>query len=752
MPILLDEFIDQLVYSGLMTAAEIDAFHESLPESPTTSKGFARELIKAEKLTKFQTQLIYTGMPDHLSFDHYSLIDRIGEGGMGRVYLAEHRHMDRKVALKVLSSAFSKDQEAVKRFYQEIKAAARLSHPNIVTAHDAGEANGMHYFVMEYIEGKDLQKTVVENGPLSIANAVDYISQAARGLEYFHARQMIHRDIKPANLLLDKEDTVKIADMGLARIEDADVTGLTRTGSIMGTIDFMSPEQALDSKHADARSDIYSLGCTLFYLLTGQSVYRGDTAMKKLLAHRTAPIPSLHEWRPNVPKSLDSVFQKMVAKESEDRYQSISEVMAALRECDGLDSGHSITLAETRVKSGHAVADQDTHSSSAEATQKPVSLVTSEDDTPKRVTKPALWKRVKEFTLSSPKNLYLVVGLSVGVPLLFLLVVSFLMNAVPQAEVADVPDAATVKKQPIVHSMELGPEPQKFVIPDNEVATPAQLATEKARMLAAEQVAAEEEAKDVKKHMTPNQLALGDPVVNSIGMKLVPIPAGQFSMGSADTELDADDDQKPQHLVKITKPFYLSVYEVTQQQYEKVMGVRPWQGKGFVQDGLDYPATYVNWDDAAEFCRKLSKQEGVEYRLPTEAQWEYACRARTTTAYSFGDNVSKLEEYAWYGKNAWEVGEQYPHRVGQKLPNPWGLYDMHGNVLEWCQDRYAPYGSEKVLTDPTGPAQGENRLLRGGSFDDHSSAVRSANRVDDLPTNRYNVDGFRPSRTYNLSP
>jgi len=258
----------------------------------------------------------------------------------------------------------------------------------------------------------------------------------------------------------------------------------------------------------------------------------------------------------------------------------------------------------------------------------------------------------------------------------------------------------------------------------------------------------------IKKLMTSDQLALGDPVVNSVGMVLVPIPAGEFQMGSPKTDSAAKKHEKPRHLVKITKPFYFSVYEVTQQQYEKVMGSGPWQGerKEFVQEGSDYPATYVSHDDAVEFCRKLSETEGVEYGLPTAAQWEYTCRAGTTTAYSFGDDVSKLGQHAWYNKNALDVGEDYAHRVGQKLPNPWGLYDMHGNVYEWCQDCYAGYGSEKVVSDPMGPAQGGLRLLRGGSFARQASNVHSAQRAYNQPTYRNSTNGFRPSRTYNLSP
>ena len=257
------------------------------------------------------------------------------------------------------------------------------------------------------------------------------------------------------------------------------------------------------------------------------------------------------------------------------------------------------------------------------------------------------------------------------------------------------------------------------------------------------------DAAAVKKNLTPAQLALGDPVVNSIGMLLVPIAAGEFQMGSLDLDFDAEDNEKPRHLVKITKPFYLSAYEITQQQYEKVMGVRPWQGKITVKEGPDYPATFMPWNEALNFCRKLSEQEGAEYFLPTEAQWEYACRAGTVTAYSFGDDVSKLGQHAWYRANTFGVGEKYAHLVGQKLPNPWGLYDMHGNVWEWCRDWNGPYGSEKSLTDPTGPKQGEGRVSRGGAFFLRPSLVRSAIRPFYPADIRFNFFyGFRPARVY----
>jgi len=235
---------------------------------------------------------------------------------------------------------------------------------------------------------------------------------------------------------------------------------------------------------------------------------------------------------------------------------------------------------------------------------------------------------------------------------------------------------------------------------------------------------------------------LGDPVVNSVGMVLVPIPAGEFQMGSPESEAGRQGDET-QHLVRITKAYYLGAYEVTQEQYEKVMGKNLSHSKGDTK-----PVENVSWNDAIEFCRKLSKEEGVEYRLPTEAEWEYACRAGTTTGYSFGDNVSQLGEYAWYRNNS----DNTTHAVGEKLPNAWGLYDMHGNVGEWCQDWSGDYGNEKVVIDPTGAASGKYRVCRGGAFAVQPKFVRSADRVSFQPGRSVPFFGFRLARTYNLSP
>jgi serine/threonine protein kinase len=241
-------------------------------------------LVKSGKLTKYQAETVYQGKVKGLAFGEYRVLDKLGEGGMGVVLKAQHQRMKRIVAVKMISGAALKSPDSVKRFYREVEAAAKLNHPNIVTAHDASEHEGIHYLVMEYVEGKDLAAIVKEKGVLPVAQAVECIIQAARGLEYAHKRNIIHRDIKPANLLVGKEGTVKILDMGLARVaglvDEEDKDRLTQSGQVMGTLDYMAPERAMDTHHADARADIYALGCTLYRILTGEAMYKGETIAK----------------------------------------------------------------------------------------------------------------------------------------------------------------------------------------------------------------------------------------------------------------------------------------------------------------------------------------------------------------------------------------------------------------------------------------------------------------------------------------
>ena len=269
----------------------------------------------------------------------YTVLGEIGHGGMGSVYRARHRMMDRLVAIKILPAAVVASPEMVERFHREMQAVARLSHPNIVTAYDAGQCDGTHFLAMELIDGVDLSRQVREHGPLAVADAVNYILQAAQGLAYVHAAGMIHRDIKPSNLLLDKGGRIKVIDLGLARFDRGARCGesgeavaeLTKSGAVFGTVAYMAPEQASGRNRVDQRADVYSLGCTLCFLLTGQPVFPGEGELEQLLAHRERAAPSLAALRGDVPGELDRLFQRMVAKKPEDRCQSMREVIDALQ-------------------------------------------------------------------------------------------------------------------------------------------------------------------------------------------------------------------------------------------------------------------------------------------------------------------------------------------------------------------------------------------------------------------------------------
>lgn len=344
MPLTIEQFTQRLSSSGVIADDELREWLDKLPppKRPRDGEQLARELVKRKRLTAYQALEIYMGKGQSLVLGNYVILDKLGEGGMGLVLKAEHRRMRRVVALKVMNTEALKTRGAIQRFEREVQAAARLEHPNIVTAYDADLAGDTHFLVMQFVEGEDLSAIVKRSGPLPLDRAVDCVLQAARGLEFAHQNGVVHRDIKPHNLLLSKEGVVKILDMGLARIEEPLGSGrestLTSTGAVLGTIDYMSPEQAEDTKQADARSDIYSLGCTLFYLLTGKAPYFGETTMKRLLAHRESEIPSLADRidessQTTRVRNLDSVFQKMLAKRPANRYASMAEVIADLERC-----------------------------------------------------------------------------------------------------------------------------------------------------------------------------------------------------------------------------------------------------------------------------------------------------------------------------------------------------------------------------------------------------------------------------------
>ncbi len=333
------EFAQRVVDAGLMTPAELDRFLAGLPEKSEPEDGgqLARQLVQKHILTAYQAQALYQGKGKLLVVGKYVILGKLGQGGMGVVFKAQHRTMRRTVALKMLSRNAKQIPGAVKRFQREVQAAGLLEHPNIVTAYDADEVDGQPFLVLQYVEGANLATLVRERGPLPVAMAISCVLQAAHGLEYAHQRGVVHRDIKPGNLLLDCDGTLKILDLGLVRFDagriDTANPELTDTGELIGTADYMAPEQSANMKLSDQRSDIYSLGYTLWYLLTGREPYAGESRMERLIGHWEKPIPSLREACPDVSAGLESVFVKMVAKKPEDRYQTMTEVITDLERC-----------------------------------------------------------------------------------------------------------------------------------------------------------------------------------------------------------------------------------------------------------------------------------------------------------------------------------------------------------------------------------------------------------------------------------
>jgi serine/threonine protein kinase len=339
----LEQFREGLVQSGLMSPEELAEYLDTFPaeKRPAAADSFARELVRDGRLTGGQVELLLSGRGRMIFLGNYVLEKRIGRGAMGEVFKATHRHTRRVVAIKVLRE-FREDDRAVRRFWQEAKLASRLNHPNIVVIFDACRDRGVNYLVMELVEGSDLGRLIRKHGPQPLGEVVGYILQAARGLDYAHQRNIIHRDVKPSNLLRQANGTIKVLDLGLARmaIDEAslepDATRmehLTRTGQLLGTVDYLSPEQAMDAKHVDHRTDIYSLGCTMYTLLTCQPVFEAETPVRRLIAHAQAPIPRLRSSVSGTPECLEEVFQAMLAKEPQDRIGSMAEVVRALESC-----------------------------------------------------------------------------------------------------------------------------------------------------------------------------------------------------------------------------------------------------------------------------------------------------------------------------------------------------------------------------------------------------------------------------------
>jgi formylglycine-generating enzyme required for sulfatase activity len=668
--------------------------------------------------------------PALAALNKFEVLGKLGEGGMGAVWKARRKLLQDVVAIKVMGPEVAGNPELRARFLREMRATVRLNHPHIVRAFDAEEVGELLYLVMEYVEGVSLQKLVRQKGPVPVAYACRWIAQAAEGLQHAHGLGMVHRDIKPANLMLvAKDKAVKVLDFGLVQVPSAQGASLARTQfqTFMGTPEYVAPEQATDARTADIRADIYSLGCTLFFLLAGRPPFEAETAINMILAHLEEEPPPLTSVRAEVPPGLSAVVARTLAKRPEDRYQMPAELAEALRPFTAAGRRQPPTEPEIGAPA-----------------KKPPPLPERSTDAVdvggKDLIKP---RRPLRAENRRRRVVALVGGVAAAV---FAVVTAVILLMGEGRSPTDSPGAATPDKQ----------ERQNGALEQ----------TGRRDALGA--------AAPIKGAELP---ALPREMENAIGMKLVKIPAGTFQMGSPEGAPVRRGNELPQHEVEISE-FYLGVYEVTQAQFKRVMGYHPSQ---FSRDGQpgpgveykygrptgrmdkvkgvgstdEFPVDTVSWGEAVAFCVKLNKEDrkkinGWVYRLPTEAEWEYACRggASVFQAFAFGDSLSSsqanFDGTRPFGGAAVGLNLERPTKVGSYKPNGFGLYDMHGNVTEWCADWYGEgYYAESPRRDPRGPPEGSRRVSRGGGFNNPGGLCRSAVRFHNPPEIGVANRGFR---------
>jgi serine/threonine protein kinase len=335
-PTTIDEFLELVRKSGVVDEKKLATYLERaraagpLPAEPAKMAGL---LVRDGLLTHFQAEQFLQGKWRRFTIGKYKVLEKLGAGGMGSVYLCEHKLMRRRVAVKVLPTNKAEDTSSLDRFYREARAVAALDHPNIVRAYDIDQDDKLHFLVMEHVDGSSLQEIIKKTGPMDVLRACHYIRQAALGLQHAHeAAGIVHRDIKPGNILVDRNGIVKVLDMGLARFfhDEEDVLTHKYEENVLGTADYLAPEQALDSHSVDIRADIYSLGATFYFCLTGRTPFAEGTVAQKLIWHQTRLPKPARQLRPEMPEGVSVILEKMMAKDANQRFATPADVAEAL--------------------------------------------------------------------------------------------------------------------------------------------------------------------------------------------------------------------------------------------------------------------------------------------------------------------------------------------------------------------------------------------------------------------------------------